>query len=307
MNQQSNHDDNAELSCWPTAFPQDRVAPPILPAIADDADYRAASCWSAAFPRDRVSPRYELLAGQRAEGLRTVAVVVAVWVQDGVRLADRPPARRVDHERCPESDLGRSLYLRGRISGVIEPELAGTERPLVDEFAAKVLAVPRSNQWAQAVSTALLGSWADPLVFTGRLSDTAIGALRADARSLHKNLTPLWRRGTKHGRVLSLDASLGDGLSLYDPVAADIDLLARTLGGVFADERLNRVLRALEPDEQQVVFAYAEDGGTTWAEAAASAGKADPVGFGERVRRKVKRLASEQARRTALRSGGPST
>lgn len=147
---------------------------------------------------------------------------------------------------------------------MVEPELAGTERTLVDEFAKKVLTVPRSSQWAEAISTALLGSWADPLVVTGRLSDTAIGALRADARSLHRSLAPIWRRGTKHGRVLSLDASLGDGLSLYDLVAADIDLLARTLGGVFADERLNRVLRALEPDEQQVVFAYAEDGGTTW-------------------------------------------
>ncbi len=190
-------------------------------------------------------------------------MVVAVRVEDGVRLADLPPARRVDHERCPESDLGRSLCLRGRISGGTEPERAGTERALVDGFAAKVLAAPRSDQWAQSVSTALLGSWADPLVFTGRLSDTAIGALRTDAPSLHKNLTPLRRRGTKHGQVLSLDASMGEGLSLYDLVAVDIDLLARTPGGVSGDERLNRVLRALEPDEQQVVFAYVENGGTT--------------------------------------------
>ncbi|UPZ33818.1 hypothetical protein MUK60_42085 [Streptomyces sp. LRE541] len=37
----------------------------------------------------------------------------------------------------------------------------------MDGFTAKVLAAPRSDQWVQAVSTALLGSWADPLVFTG--------------------------------------------------------------------------------------------------------------------------------------------
>jgi hypothetical protein len=55
--------------------------------------------------------------------------------------------------------------------------------------------------------------------------------------------------------VLSLDAGLGDGLSLHDPVAADIDLLAHTAGGVFEDERLNTVRRALDPAERKVVFA----------------------------------------------------
>ncbi|MCX4862455.1 hypothetical protein [Streptomyces canus] len=110
---------------------------------------------------------------------------------------------------------------------------------------------------------------------------------------------------TRHGRVLSLDAKMGDGLSLHDLVAADVDLLARTLGRVFADERLNRVLRALTPDERQVVYAYAEGEGTTWTEAAAYAEAADPEAFGERVRRKAKRLATEQARRTAQRNGGP--
>ncbi|MCX5255146.1 hypothetical protein OOK27_13515 [Streptomyces canus] len=303
MNQQHD-DDSAELRCWPTTFPKDRVAELYHPLMADRAEYAALSCWPAAFQRDFVAPHYELVT-DGAERQRTVAVVVALSVEDGVRLADRPPARRVDHERCPESDLGRSLYLRGRISGVIDPEPGGTERALVDEFAAKVLAVPRGDQWAEAVSTALLGSWADPLVFTGHLSDTAVGALRAEARGLHRALTPLWRRGTRHGRVLSLDASLGDGLSLYDLVAADVDLLARTLGGVFADERLNRVLRALSPDERQVV--YAEGEGTTWTEAAACAEAAEPEAFGERVRRKAKRLAAEQARRTAQRNGGPAS
>ncbi|MDT0488168.1 hypothetical protein [Streptomyces doebereineriae] len=230
----------------------------------------------------------------------TVVVVVAVAVADGVRLADRPPARRVDNEHCPESDLGRSLYLRGRISGVIEPQTGVTERALMDEFAAKVLVVPSGPRWREAMSTALLGDWSDPLVQTGCLHDTAVGALRAEARSLHKALTPLWRRGTRHGRVLSLDAKMGDGLSFYDLIAADIDLLARVTGGVLEDDRLNRVLRGLNPAERATVFVYAEGGGTTWAEAAAAAGAADPDAFGERVRRKVKRLAAEQARRTAM-------
>lgn len=306
MNQQSNHDEDAELF-WPTPSPEDRILPRFSSASTTNDEYRRLRCWSTAFPRHYVSPVHELLLDGRNEGQRTVAaVVVAVWVEDGVRLADRPPARPVDHESCPESDLGQSLYLRGRYSGVIEPELGRPARALVDDFSAKVLAVPCGERWSEAVSTALVGSWADPLVYTGRLTDTAIGALRAEVRAVHRNLAPLWRRRTRHGRVLSLDASLGAGLSLYDLVAADIDLLARTRDGVFVDERLNQVLRALTEEERQVVFAYAEDGGSTWMDAAESCGAADPVGFGERVRRKIKRLGAEQARRTALRRGDSS-
>ena len=121
------------------------------------------------------------------------------------------------------------------------------------------------------MSTALIGSWCDPLWQGGWLPVTALGALKAEARTVHRQLVPVWRRRTRHGRVLSLDAELGDGLSLCDVVATEVDLLAHTTGGIFEDERLNRVLRALDPAEQQVVFAYAEGKSTTWSEAAAEA------------------------------------
>ncbi|GAA5032442.1 hypothetical protein GCM10023335_74920 [Streptomyces siamensis] len=88
--------------------------------------------------------------------------------------------------------------------------------------------------------------------------------MRAKARTLHRQLVPVWRRRTRHGRVLSLDAQLGEELSLYDLIAADVDLLAHTTGGVFEDEGLNTVLRGLNPAEREVVFAYAEgDRGAT--------------------------------------------
>ncbi|MDQ0904248.1 hypothetical protein QFZ22_000233 [Streptomyces canus] len=74
-----------------------------------------------------------------------------------------------------------------------------------------------------------------------------------------------------------------------------INHLAHTEGGVFEDERLNALLRALTPAERQTVYAYAEDDSTTWTEAVA--GAPDPEAFGERVRRKTKRLAAEQRRR----------
>lgn len=102
----------------------------------------------------------------------------------------------------------------------------------------------------------------------------------------------------RDGRILSLDADLGE-LSLHDLVAADVNLLTRTDGGVFEDERLNTVLRGLTPAERAVVFAYAEGEGTTWTEAAARVGATDPEAFGERVRRKAKQLAAEQKRRLA--------
>ncbi|WP_162948072.1 hypothetical protein [Streptomyces europaeiscabiei] len=136
------------------------------------------------------------------------------------------------------------------------------------------------------------------------MPSAALGKLRAEARAIHRQLVPLWRRRTRHGRVLSLDAGLGDGLSLYDLVATDIDALAHTVGEVFEDERLNHVLHGLDPAERQVVFAYAEGEGTTWAEAAAASGATDPTAFGERVRRKVKRLAAEQHRRAEQRRPG---
>ncbi|WEP01037.1 hypothetical protein A6P39_045135 (plasmid) [Streptomyces sp. FXJ1.172] len=171
----------------------------------------------------------------------------------------------------------------------------------VDRFAAHALTMPRSERWRRALSTALLGDWCEPLFSTGHLPHTAIGSLKAEARMLHRQLVPVWRRRTRHGRVLSLDAELGDGLSLYDLVAADADLLTRTASGVFEDERLNAVLRSLDPAERQVVLAYAEGEGSTWTEAAAAAGATDPEAFGERVRRKARRRAAEQRRRTAQR------
>ncbi|MFK0055196.1 hypothetical protein ACIQSN_23435 [Streptomyces sp. NPDC091025] len=178
---------------------------------------------------------------------------------------------------------------------------------MLDGLAAQALVLPRSGRWREALETALLGGWNQALWDTGRLPVTALGALRAEARVLHRQLVPLWRRRTRHGRVLSLDAALGDGLSLHDLIASDVDFLAHTVGGVFEDERLNRLLRGLDPAERAVVVAYAEGEGTTWAEAATSAGIADPDAFGERVRRKCKRLAAEQARRARQYISAPTT
>ncbi|GGT44386.1 hypothetical protein [Streptomyces chromofuscus] len=210
--------------------------------------------------------------------------------EDGIQVSD-PNARPLMHgSPSPRPELVQALLIRGS---------AHWPGETIDVFGARVLTVPRSSRWREAVSGALDGEWCSSLVQSGYLPSTALGALREEARALHRQLVPLWRRRTRHGRVLSLDADLGDGLSLHDLVAADVDLLSRTTGGVFEDERLNRILRALDPAERAVVFAYAEGEGTTWTEAATAAGALDPEALGERVRRKAKRLAAEQNRRVA--------
>ncbi|MFH8470367.1 hypothetical protein [Streptomyces sp. NPDC017991] len=120
-------------------------------------------------------------------------------------------------------------------------------------------------------------------------------AVRSASRN--RQLVPLWQRRTRHGRVPSLDAALGDGLSLYDVVAADVNVLDQVTVRDFTDERVTAMLHGLSSAEQQVVLAYAYGEGGTWTEAAAVAGATDPEAFGERVRRKTRRLAAEQARR----------
>lgn len=146
------------------------------------------------------------------------------------------------------------------------------------------------------MSTALLGDWVNPLYETNMLQTPSASFLRAEARAIHRQLVPVWRRRTKHGRVLSLDLPLGDGLCLYDLVADKPEPMAST---VIEDERLTALLHALTLQERQTVVARATADGTTWTEAAQIVGVDDPKSFGERVRRKVKRLIDEQQRRRA--------
>ncbi|MGQ4434338.1 hypothetical protein [Streptomyces sp. SAS_260] len=229
---------------------------------------------------------------------------------DGIRLMNRHTAlstvSQPPHDDGQAPGLVQALRLRTRTAATAmfdDPTAAALVQPeLVDAFASKVLAVPTSARWREAISTAVISpTWCAGLLSTGHLPATALGTLKAEARTLHRQLVPLWRRRTRHGRILSLDAALGNGLSLHDLVAADTDLLTHTTAGVFDDQRLNSVLRHLNPPEQQVLFTYAAQEGTTWAEAAATTGADHPEALGDRVRHKTKRLATEHQRRTRQR------
>ncbi|WP_405966043.1 hypothetical protein OG613_43820 (plasmid) [Streptomyces sp. NBC_00015] len=239
--------------------------------------------------------------------LATPSVLIYEECDDGIRRLtplDVTSPRSGPVGSAPTQDLSLALTQRNTVShGSPVPRALSEE--IFDKLLTGVLVLPRSERWREAVSTALVGDWAAPLFHTGHLPYSALGALKAEARTVHRQLVPVWRRRTRHGRVLSLDAALGDGLSLHDLVVADVDYLAHTAGGVFEEERLNTVLRALTPDERRVALAIAYGEGRTWTEAAAAAGAADPKAFGERVRRKAQRQAAEQRRRLAQRSAGP--
>ncbi|WP_328508289.1 hypothetical protein OG981_53785 [Streptomyces mirabilis] len=166
----------------------------------------------------------------------------------------------------------------------------------IRSFTSEVL--ERWSGWNEPVSTALLGNWADPLYDQGHLTPDALEKLKSEASVIHRQLTPVWRRKVNHSRLLLLDTPLGDGLTLSDLVSGQ----AAPGTGVevgFEDPRLNTILKALSPAERAVTLALATNGVTTWAEAAMAAGATQPEIQGEKVRRKVKRLAARSTGRAA--------
>ncbi|MGW0538627.1 hypothetical protein [Streptomyces sp. NPDC003032] len=166
----------------------------------------------------------------------------------------------------------------------------------VDWCAHHVLGLRTGNLWREAVSTVLLGDWAEHRG-TEVYVHCSIADLRAQARVIHQQLRPLWRRRANGSRVLSLDTPLGNNLTLYDLVAGSPTPPELALGALPDDPRLIVVLNALTPAERRVALAWAQPAVATWTEAALAAGAADPVKVGERVRRKLKRLGAQHAER----------
>ncbi|MFI0818259.1 hypothetical protein ACH4TX_15995 [Streptomyces sp. NPDC021098] len=168
---------------------------------------------------------------------------------------------------------------------------------MVDSFATTVLG-RRGARWREAVSTALLSDWAAPFFDGAPLGPAALDRLKVEAERVHRQLLPLWRRRTHGSRLLLLDTPLGDGLCLFDLLASRPD--QQTLANTEPDDaRLAALLQALHPLEKAVALSWAHPRVVTWAEAAWLAGAPDPATTGERVRRKVRRLAAEQQRRRA--------
>ncbi|MEU9132419.1 hypothetical protein AB0D08_30650 [Kitasatospora sp. NPDC048540] len=175
-------------------------------------------------------------------------------------------------------------------------------------FGHTFLGLPISDRWTQAISTALIGSWADPLDAPGGKAEmeAAFGLLHREVRAIHLQLVPLWRRRTYgNKRVTLLETPVNEGMTLRDLLAdrqLPDDLLLDRVPG---DRRLAAVLDRLAPAELAVVLARGHRGVATWAEAAELAGSTWPEKDGEKVRRKVGRAVQELRRQDGQRTHGP--
>jgi hypothetical protein len=176
------------------------------------------------------------------------------------------------------------------IQGKVEP---------VASLASLVLGLHCSERWNEAVSTALLGSWTEPLLSDTGNSRSAMDRLQTEAQIIHKQLTPLWRREAGGSRLLLLDTPTGKDTTLYDLVASSFRWEDASPYDQPDDARLGALLRALQPEERVVMLARACPGVASWKEAALLAGAADPVAMGKRVRRKVNRLRARHKARAA--------
>ncbi|MFE7278764.1 hypothetical protein [Streptomyces sp. NPDC057623] len=161
----------------------------------------------------------------------------------------------------------------------------------VDEFARTWLGLRRPQPWRAAVEMALLGDWIDAL---GRhLSNDAeiMELLHRHTDREHRCLQPLWERKSGGRRVRLLEDPVAPGVSLRDVITDHRRPEDSLLLGEVADPRLRAVLTHLAPAERAVAVTYSTQH-MTWAQAAAEIGAGDPEAFGNRVRRKLKRLGA---------------
>jgi hypothetical protein len=151
----------------------------------------------------------------------------------------------------------------------------------------------------EAVSAALLEEGWD----VGIPEDPAclLTDLRGRTARQARVLRPIWETRLNCRTIGRLDhtvaTSNGTLLTVADLVPDPQATEDLALANECEEHRLRRVLSRLKPDELQVTNVYAERSELTWTEAARLAGAADPATMGERVRRKLKRLAAEHNRR----------
>ncbi|MET9959413.1 hypothetical protein ABZ128_10075 [Streptomyces sp. NPDC006326] len=239
-----------------------------------------------------------LPAGASGEGLN---IVEALKLPDGSRKVG------LSIPLDEEPDLVRAV-------GALKAAAAGKESVIYSFSEAATLWPGRRGhgaRWREAVSTALLGSWSAPLLTGGRITSVHLDQLRAEARTVHRQLTPMWHRKVGGVRLWSLDRDLGDGMTTYDILRGGPDPQEVLFGAVVDDPCINTVLAQLTPIERAVAVAYAAPSMPTWTEAAATVtataphlpGGMDAAALGERVRRKLRRLGTRHtARREAAAS-----
>jgi hypothetical protein len=166
---------------------------------------------------------------------------------------------------------------------------------IVREFMLKVLDLfPNGEPHVEAAKEALLeDAWlkAEP--------ENVKKVLRKRITELHRNHRLIGTTELGHHHIASLQApadrarSDGGMILTLEEALADPGAVEDLVLGLpeFRDPRIDRVLKKLKPGEREVADLYAVHDGMTWALAAAAAGQLPE--FGERVRRKLRRLGDE--------------
>ncbi|MEU6665643.1 hypothetical protein [Streptomyces sp. NPDC046727] len=133
--------------------------------------------------------------------------------------------------------------------------------------------------------------------------NSVLRLLKRETLTEHRRLQPLWERKAAGHRLQLLDKPIGTGAALGDLVTDGTSAEDVALRSLLSDGRVAAVLQQLHADETCVAQEWAESG-ETWRQAVLAAGL--PAAYGERVRRKLKRLGRKDSHFAAQtpRTGG---
>lgn len=159
----------------------------------------------------------------------------------------------------------------------------------VDEFSRTWLNLGRPQAWRTAVEMALLGDWVKALGRHLRGDAEIMELLHRHTEREHRFLQPLWERKTGGRTVRLLEDAVASGVSLRDVITDSRRPEDSLMREEMEDFRILAVLADLAPAERAVAMAYGTQR-MTWSQAAALGGAGDPDAFGNRVRRKLRRL-----------------
>ncbi|MFE5113504.1 hypothetical protein [Streptomyces sp. NPDC056663] len=227
----------------------------------------------------------DAMAVEKVDGQLRLWIIQAKW--------SRSPASR---ERAR---LGVFAALNAR-RAILESRTVDGWKAAVGEFASTWLNVPIvTEQWLEAVSTALLGDWVNVLDehLLDEAGDLGLKQLKTESTTVHRQLRPLWRRKVRGARLLSLDHPVNGGSTLADMLAGKEAAVNAPSLWEPDNERAADVIGQLSPQEQAVAKAWALGGRSSWPEAAEAAGFTEAVG--DSVRRKLRALGRRYEQRQA--------
>ncbi|MEV5981997.1 hypothetical protein [Streptomyces sp. NPDC052114] len=234
-------------------------------------------------------PSRYVITGDTSVG-KTRAIVewltLTRFLARGVPRRDDAPDPLTEWARCAYSEArsARDAALRG-------------DHEAVDSFSRLWLGVRDAKSWRDGVIDALLhGEWdSGPLT----ADHTFTEALKLIARRWVARWKPLWERMQNRQYVELLSRPLVPGRTDLGTLADTLTVPSTedlVLGREIEDPRLRWILRQLAADsarDHAVARVFAENPRLNWKDAASAAGL--PEAYGERVRRKLKRLARRYA------------